>query len=226
MVIVVTRAGRGDFHSADSFESADQHPLVQYGDVIWSEGVDIFKQFTLREIPALLRRLGDSELTDRLLHALGQCRTVDESRNCVRQEVDAIWRAAYLLTSPLPTDPELICETVRRDRVLAIKESKMADKNAATTTAAAAPGEGMKDVNGRTSSAPAPKFASDAKITFGKDKEGKPYGKDNNPKRAGSKSADRFALYKDGMTTKEFLEAGGTSADLSYDNAKGFIEIK
>ena len=224
MVIVVTRAGRGDFHSADSFESADQHPLVQYGDVIWCEPGDIFKQFTLREIPALLRRLGDPELAERVTTAISGV-SRDQAREAVLSEAELIYRAAHSLTTPLPTDPVLICETVARDRVLTIKESKMADKNAATTTAAA-PAGATKVVDGRPSSAPAPKFAPDAKISFGKDKEGKSYGKDNNPKRAGSKSAERFALYKDGMTTKEFLDAGGTSADLSYDVSKGFIEIK
>jgi len=46
-----------------------------------------------------------------------------------------------------------------------------------------------------------------------------------NPKREGSEGYKRYALYKSGMKVSEFLEAGGTSADLRYDEAKGFIKV-
>lgn len=46
-----------------------------------------------------------------------------------------------------------------------------------------------------------------------------------NPKRAGSTAAERFALYKNGMTVKAALEAGVKAADLSWDAAKGHISI-
>lgn len=48
---------------------------------------------------------------------------------------------------------------------------------------------------------------------------------DKNPKREGSAAHGRFALYVDGMTVGEALEAGVTSGDLQYDTAKGFITI-
>jgi len=46
-----------------------------------------------------------------------------------------------------------------------------------------------------------------------------------NPKKPGSMAWHRFNLYKDGMTTTEFLMAGGKREDLHYDVDKGFIEI-
>lgn len=46
-----------------------------------------------------------------------------------------------------------------------------------------------------------------------------------NPKRAGSSSFDRFALYGKGTTVGAFLEAGGTSADLHWDSEHEFISI-
>lgn len=49
---------------------------------------------------------------------------------------------------------------------------------------------------------------------------------DKNPKREGSKAHDQFKLYKDGMTIKEFLTKGGTSASLGWDSAHKLIEIK
>jgi len=46
-----------------------------------------------------------------------------------------------------------------------------------------------------------------------------------NPKRDGSKARDRFAFYQDGMTVKEFLEAGGTMGDIYHDQGHGFITL-
>lgn len=68
-------------------------------------------------------------------------------------------------------------------------------------------------------------FALTAKITFGKDKESKSYGKDNNPKRAGSASHGKFAKYVDGMTVQQAVDAGMTGADLTWDTKHGFIKI-
>ena len=46
-----------------------------------------------------------------------------------------------------------------------------------------------------------------------------------NPKKPGSESHTRFAIYSDGMTVAEFLEKGGRKADLSWDCEKGFISL-
>ena len=46
-----------------------------------------------------------------------------------------------------------------------------------------------------------------------------------NPKRRKSASFEIFALYRDGMTVKEYLEAGGKRRDLNWDTEKNFIEI-
>ena len=46
-----------------------------------------------------------------------------------------------------------------------------------------------------------------------------------NPKRVGSASFDRFALYQDGMTVAEYLEAGGWRSDLRWDSKRGFIAL-
>lgn len=61
------------------------------------------------------------------------------------------------------------------------------------------------------------------KITFGADKEGKEYGKANNPKRGAS--ADRFALYRKNMTLQQAVDAGLTSGDINWDLDKGYIKI-
>lgn len=47
----------------------------------------------------------------------------------------------------------------------------------------------------------------------------------SNPKKVGSKSFVRFEAYKKATTVGEYLSLGGTRADLSYDESRGFLSI-
>lgn len=49
---------------------------------------------------------------------------------------------------------------------------------------------------------------------------------DKNPKKQGSKTYERFELYRDGMTVQEFRQAGGTSDDVKWDAQRGFIRVE
>ena len=46
-----------------------------------------------------------------------------------------------------------------------------------------------------------------------------------NPKLVGSKSYERYELYKAATTKGEFRALGGTAADLSHDIKHGFVEL-
>lgn len=46
-----------------------------------------------------------------------------------------------------------------------------------------------------------------------------------NPKREGTKSYERFAIYADGMSTEEFKRLGGRAKDLKWDERHGFIQL-
>ena len=46
-----------------------------------------------------------------------------------------------------------------------------------------------------------------------------------NPKKEGTPSHERFALYRDGMTVAEYLEAGGWRSDLRWDSKREYIRI-
>lgn len=46
-----------------------------------------------------------------------------------------------------------------------------------------------------------------------------------NPKKVGSASHARYALYKVGMTVSQFVAAGGTTADVKWDTEKGFVVL-
>ncbi len=48
---------------------------------------------------------------------------------------------------------------------------------------------------------------------------------ESNPKRKGSKSFDRFALYKNGMTVEQAVKAGVLYADIKWDTEHGFVAI-
>lgn len=65
----------------------------------------------------------------------------------------------------------------------------------------------------------------DAVIHMGKDNQGVAYGPDNNPKKVGSKTHGRFALYVHGMTIQQALDAGIPTGDLVYDQGHGFIKF-
>lgn len=47
----------------------------------------------------------------------------------------------------------------------------------------------------------------------------------DNPKRKGTLAYDRYALYKDGMTIAEYVEAGGRSGDIKHDVKFEYIQL-
>lgn len=49
---------------------------------------------------------------------------------------------------------------------------------------------------------------------------------DANPKRPGSRAAQEWELYKDKMTVKQYLEAGGSRAGIRWDEDRGFIRVE
>ena len=49
---------------------------------------------------------------------------------------------------------------------------------------------------------------------------------ERNPKRPGSAAEKKFAQYETGITQADFLERGGTTPDLAYDSAHGFISVE
>ena len=49
---------------------------------------------------------------------------------------------------------------------------------------------------------------------------------EKNPKRMNTASYNRFALYRDGMTVAEYLEAGGRKSDIRWDTERAFIAIQ
>jgi hypothetical protein len=48
---------------------------------------------------------------------------------------------------------------------------------------------------------------------------------DKNPKRPSGRAHARFESYMKATTVQEYLDTGGTMADLKYDQARGFLSF-
>ena len=97
-----------------------------------------------------------------------------------------------------------------------------ADKAAKTKKATKAPFDGGKKAEKKAEKPATKKVAEkadksdDRKITL-VTKE--------NPKRAGSASFERFELYKKAKTVADYVAAGGTTADIRFDEKAGHIKL-
>ena len=229
--IAITRDGRGDLWAFGSYAEADLHPLIQYGDPIIEGHRCITKKIPVARMPQLLTRLGAADLSERARQLLADTKALSHPIRLSRFDEISQFFWGYMISCAKkpPEDPTTILTLIRRDRKLSIEESKMNDATAETPNTEAP----VKDVKApkepKAPKAPtepkAPKFPLTAKIKMLNDAEGKPYGKENNPKRLGSSSHDRFAHYTDGMTVEQAL-TGVKTADLDWDIAKGFIAIE
>ena len=231
--LVVTRFGFGAIYRYPTRPAADDSPLTQYGDPLLQSERDVANNYPPLEWPALMVHLGYPELgiefTDRWT-ALQKDRRAREAyrEDCSRR----IWELLQAQAVDPPTDPETIVRIASEDRratriedprTTVERRAKMAKrKNTETTENTEATGEATEAKKGGGGR----KIDTTRTIRLQADKDGKQYGADNNPKRAGSASAARFACYIDGMTVGQALEAGITAADLAWDQNKGLIVLE
>lgn len=207
-VVAVTRNGRGDFWLFSSAQEAWRHPLVQYGDAVLESPDDVPRMYNRCFIRGLLERLAQPDLTEEF--DLLQSET--ELRDFYSKKSSRILSLMTRLASEVPEDPAEVIRQIVHDRdhyndgLTEKKERHMSGETEEKTKKRGA-------------------YPEDAVITMGSDSEGNAYGPENNPKRKGSASFDRFALYSDGMTVAQFVDAGGRTADLKYDADKGFISV-
>lgn len=68
-------------------------------------------------------------------------------------------------------------------------------------------------------------FAFTAKVYLQTDKDGKHYGRENNPKRVNSNAHKLFSHYRNEMTIGDFIAAGGTASAIKYDIEHGYIKV-
>lgn len=226
-VVAVTRNGLGDMYMFSSLAEADLHPIVQYGDVLCDGPESVLRKYTRAEIPDLLRRLGDETFRNEvLMKAAGALGWEDAAERYSTR----VWEKMQEMASAPPTDTSEIVSVIVRDRKLSLTESRVRIEekkmNTEDQTTQAAEAKEKKAPKEKAVPTNIGGFSLASKITMLVDKDGKPYGKDNNPKKPGSKSAVRFEAYgSGGITVEEAYKAGVSSADFAYDVNKGFIKI-
>lgn len=226
--VAITRDGRGDLWAFGSFAEADTHPLVQYGDRIVDGPQSITKRLSLAEIPRILRRCNREDLAERIRMCFDAASHAQRVQR-VNEYAKHVWTALAESARPAPSDPEELVKLIVRDRKLSIEESKTMEAETPTTEAATEATKAKKTKAPKAEGeAPAPKaerYNREHTIRLLSNAEGVKYGPENNPKRAGSASHDRFALYEDGMTVGAAVEKGVKSEDIAWDVRKGFIEV-
>jgi hypothetical protein len=250
MVVTVTRAGTGSVYRFASIALADVHPLVQYGDPIITSPELLTQCLSMSECAAVADKIGDSNLAVRIRECPTDLRhrvaglmgdlwaALERSapspprdpavivREIVRDRVATRAVGVHLR----PRGEHEVAKKHHEDTAVleptpieAAAEVDVVAEAAAEAEAAASAAEGEKPKH-----RPIPKeakFSETSIITMGADVDGKKYGADHNPKKAGSASADRFARYVDGMTVKAALDAGLLRGDLSNDADKKYISI-
>lgn len=234
--VAITRDGRGDLWGFPDFRSADLHPLVQYGDPILCGPHDIVKKVPVARLPKLLTRCGDQDMGAKIRLCLMAVSGMPHREVLARvgDYAHQMWHVIANRAEEPPSDPAQIVTLIVRDRKLSIEESRQMTEENLNPAAPAMP-EGKKPKAPKAPKEPkepkepkapkASKYPENAVIRLLNDKEGKKYGADNNPKRPGSASHERFSKYVDGMTVKEAHDAGVKTEDFAWDADKGFIEI-
>lgn len=214
--IAITRGGFGDVWVVETRTLAYLHPLIQYGDALLMGPEDLSDQYNRLEWFAISRLAGVTLQTSDLTALSGD--SAREARLVQERTRDTIWRGLAAVSQPVPTDPATICDMVSQDR----RTGTMAKKEKAPAEA-----EVKKDAAPKERAPAGPRgIPQDAIIRMLSDKAGKPYGVDNNPKRAGTAGHERFAKYVDGMTVGAAIEAGVWAADIKWDLDKGFIKVE
>ena len=228
-VVAVTRQGWGDCWLFTSTQEADEHPLVQYGDAIVAGPDRLLAQYSVLELPRLMRMLKVGSLADELATELTDDLPPRKREQIAGRYCERVWSRLVAVAKVPPSAPARVVELIRADRI-ASKERAMAEKAAAAEKAAKT-AKATKDAAAPTAGrGRVARYADGDKIYLENDPEGKPYGAKNNPKRAGSNAAADFEKYKNGMTFKALVEALGSvsraSGDLRYNQEHGYVRVE
>lgn len=219
--IVITRGGSGDIWMFASRVAADEHAIPQFGDAYLENPSHVLETFQPQELPGMAYRLGDERLRSDLEFA-----TSGGKRKVTPDLAKRLWDVLVENSSSPPGDAEEVLRIVANDRRATRTSGLIHRKDPEVSkTETKTKDKAEKAAKPKAAGVGRANFASTSKITFGKDKDGKSYSPDNNPKRAGSGAHERFKLYKSGMTIAQAREVGITAGDINWDAKQGFIII-
>lgn len=231
LVIVVTRMGFGTVYKFKTRHEADESPLRQYGDSTLLSDRDVMDNYSYLEWPALSILLGKPDLGAEFTARLKSLASNRAAREAYRLECSRVfWDLLVAKAVDPPTSPEDIVRIVTEDRRATRIEDPRTTIERRANVAKRTKNETTETTATGGEAAVAKPKASKIDVTrtihLLADKDGKQYGAENNPKRAGSAGALRFAHYTDGMTVEQALAAGLTPADLKWDEDHKFIELR
>jgi hypothetical protein len=203
-VVGITKEGYGRARVYPSRTEARSRPAV---DLILETGEDVVDAYPPPdELSALMAVCGRSDLADEVRRRVAELPTARRRALAVRPLETEVWHA-------------VLTAAQQEKSMAAVAEGTAPTQKTRKATARDARDPGQA---GRPS-----KWPDEAKITLLKNEEGRTYGGDLNPKRAGSLAADRFTHYRTGMTVAEYRKVAGSNAlaDLAWDTEHKFISV-
>lgn len=220
--VALTRGGEGSLWRFESLIEASDHPLIQYGDAICCSEEDVHRTFRPVELADLADRIGQPQLSLAIRSSVAILTTRDRD-----QFAERLWSHMQRSAVEPPKDPSEVIRLVRQDRAAARSARSTPWRlNPMERLPLQQRNERMTDDTEKKTAVPRTRKYSDTTIiSMGKDANGVAYGPENNPKKVGSKSAERFAKYVDGMTVETARAVGFASMDFDYDSEKGFISL-
>ena len=210
--IVVTRNGQGAVYSFPDKKAARLHPLTQAYDVSAADSSELAMQYGRGEAE-LLVRFAEGRDRSRLIDALEVWKSEPIRRELPFEIRNLLWTTHARVAQTPPSDPAAILRLIEEDR-RAVESQKLRPRSDSATPGEETPSRKTRSTDMTEAAAKRTRINENSTIKILAD---------SNPKRG--KSADRFALYKDGMTVKAAKEAGVTAADITYDTNKGFISV-
>lgn len=252
LVVAITQQGFGRVWRFADRQAALVHPLVQYGDAVFGDELELFDEYRLLELPSLMRRfeLSDELITGveaRVVSLREQGYTDRRIRDALVTEQTArdVFQALERRGSEPPEDCDTVCTLVRGDREAVLSRGRNYVMAEAKEKKEKAPKEpkvvtiGGLDPKTKIKFGTSPdKVEKIAAVKEVKNKDGSiktaavpasertvagsPYHPEKNNPKRG-KAGERFKGYKNGMTLQQAVDSGMTPADVAWDLKKGFI---
>lgn len=213
--IVITRNGEGTALRFGSKAEARLHPIPQMDDVYAENADELVSQYGKGHIASLARFLPEGRDRGYVLEAMeGWKGATRPSTTLPMDAVNKLWDSVMARAQPPSVNHSEIVRIVTEDR--AFREGKLLRSLSPAEARSPQPYVNKTEREFDMSEAKRSRVPDNSTITILAEK---------NPKREGTPSFDRFALYQDGMTVKAAKEAGVKAADITYDEAKGFISL-
>lgn len=209
--IVIARNGCGDAWVFKDTKAARLHPIPQLDDVYATTAESLVEQYGKGLINDLLRFAGGRDRA-RLEEAFANWKS--GGKHLAPEARTLLWDLVCGAAATPPDDPVALIRIIKEDRLF--REGRVLRSIGTEERSSAKPPSSRKGTLTMAEAQARKRVNENATITVLSE---------TNPKRTGSKAADRFALYQTGMTVKQAKEAGLQAVDITYDVAHEYISL-